>query len=105
MTHCQSQDILLQDGTAPSIIGFSVPFANLGAVDSWGWELSLKWNDKFGDDFRYWANLNLSQNQNEVIDRKEAPQATSTSIRRDTASGAVAICVLALLRRTDAGPV
>lgn len=74
MTHCQSQDILLQDGTAPSIIGFSVPFANLGAVDSWGWELSLKWNDKFGDDFRYWANLNLSQNQNEVIDRKEAPQ-------------------------------
>lgn len=67
-------NILLQDGTAPSIIGFSVPFANLGAVDSWGWELSLKWNDKFGDDFRYWANLNLSQNQNEVIDRKEAPQ-------------------------------
>lgn len=41
-------DILVQDGTAPGLLGFSVPYANLGEVNSWGWELSLKWNDKIG---------------------------------------------------------
>ncbi len=66
-------NILLQDGTAPSIIGFAVPYANLGIVNSWGWELSFKWNDKIGKDFRYWAALNVSNNENEVIERKEAP--------------------------------
>ena len=67
-------NILLQDGTAPGLLGFSVPYANLGIVDSWGWELALKWNDKIGKNFRYWANVNLSYNQNEIIERKEAPQ-------------------------------
>ncbi len=66
--------ILLQDGTAPSIIGFTVPYSNNGEVHSWGWELSLKWNDKVGKDFRYWANFNLSYNQNKIIERKESPQ-------------------------------
>ena len=68
------KDILLLDGTAPSLIGFTVPYANLGEVNSWGWELSLKWNDRIGDSFRYWANLNLSYNQNEIIEDKQAPQ-------------------------------
>lgn len=67
-------DILLQDGTAPSILGFAPPFSNMGEVNNWGWELSLKWNDKIGDNFRYWAGVNLSYNQNEIIERKEAPQ-------------------------------
>ena len=67
-------DILLQDGTAPSMLGFAQPFSNLGEVNNWGWELSLKWNDKIGKDFRYWAGINLSYNQNEIIERKEAPQ-------------------------------
>ena len=71
--HEHRTDILLQDMTAPSYIGFAVPYANLGVVNSWGWEVGLKWNDKIGDNFRYWANLNLSHNQNEVIEKKEAP--------------------------------
>ncbi len=66
--------ILLQDGTAPAIIGFSVPYSNNGEVHSWGWELSLKWNDRVGKDFRYWANFNRSYNQNKIIEKKEAPQ-------------------------------
>ena len=66
-------NILLQDMTAPSYIGFAVPYANLGIVDSWGWELALKWNDKVGKDFRYWASVNLSYNQNEIVEMKEAP--------------------------------
>lgn len=81
-------NILLQDGTAPSIIGFAVPFANLGVVDSWGWELSFKWNDKIGDNFRYWANVNLSYNQNEVIERKESPQSNDYQYQKGHRIGA-----------------
>ena len=71
--HEHRTNILLQDMTAPNYIGFTVPYANLGVVNSWGWELGLKWNDKIGNDFRYWASVNLSHNQNKVIEKKEAP--------------------------------
>ncbi len=71
--HEHRTDILLKDYTAPSITGFDPPYSNLGVVNSWGWELSLKWNDKIGKDFRYWATLNLSHNQNKIIEKKEAP--------------------------------
>lgn len=72
--HEHRTNILLQDMTAPNYIGYTVPYANLGVVNSWGWEVSLKWNDKIGKDFRYWASLNISYNQNKVIEKKEAPQ-------------------------------
>ena len=69
-------DILLQDGTNPVISGYNnkLPYANLGEVESWGYELSLKWQDKIGENFRYWIGANLSYNQNEIIEKKEAPQ-------------------------------
>lgn len=67
-------DILLIDGTVPSIIGFTVPYANLGETKSWGWEVSANWNDKIGQDWRYWIKFNLSYNQNEILEMKEAPQ-------------------------------
>ncbi len=67
------KDILLHDGTAPALIGFTTPAANLGVMDSWGYELSVKWDDKIGNNFRYWAGVNMSYNQNEVKERKEAP--------------------------------
>jgi hypothetical protein len=68
------KDILVQDWTAPLVLGFTVPYSNLGEVKSWGWEASLNWQDKIGKDFRYWAKFNISYNQNEIIERKEAPQ-------------------------------
>lgn len=68
-------DILIQDGALPGLVAFpSSPYANLGEVDSWGWEVSLRWDDKVGKDFRYYVGLNLSYNQNEIIERKETPQ-------------------------------
>ncbi len=69
-------NILLQDKTNPVISGFynSLPYVNLGEVESWGYEVSLKWQDKIGDNFRYWVGANLSYNQNEIIDMREAPQ-------------------------------
>ena len=66
-------DILWTDGTVPTLIGFEVPFTNFGVVDSDGWELSINWNDKIGQDFRYWAKVNISENNNEVKEMKEAP--------------------------------
>lgn len=66
-------DILLTDESAPSLIGFTVPYTNQGVVDSWGWELSMKWQDDINKDFRYWAGINLSYNQNEIKEKKEAP--------------------------------
>ena len=71
--HERRTDIMLSDGTAPSILGFSPPLANLGEMRSWGWEIALKWDDKIGDNFRYWAGLNLMYNQNRIVERKEAP--------------------------------
>ncbi|MBR6287265.1 MAG: TonB-dependent receptor [Bacteroidaceae bacterium] len=68
------KDIMLMDMSVPSIIGFTMPYTNLGEVKSWGWELSLNWNDKIGSDFRYWAKLNLSYNQNKILEKKESPK-------------------------------
>lgn len=68
------KDILLSDGTVPGMLGFTAPLANLGEVNSWGWELSLKWNDKINDNFRYWVGVNLSYNQNKIIEMKESPK-------------------------------
>ncbi len=67
------KDILLRDYTAPGVLGFVTPYANMGRVDSWGWELAVKWNDRIGDKFRYWLGLNLSNNENKIIEKKEAP--------------------------------
>ena len=81
-------DIMLTDLTAPLLIGFSVPLSNLGIVDSQGWELSFKWNDKIGSDLRYWVNVNLSHNQNEVIEKKEEVYTNEFQYERGNRIGA-----------------
>ena len=67
-------DILLRDQTVPSSLGFTVPYTNDGETKSWGWELSVGYNDKIGKNLRVWGKLNLSYNQNEIIEQKETPQ-------------------------------
>ncbi len=67
-------DILVRDATVPSSIGFTMPYTNAGETKAWGWELSLGYNDKIGKNFRFWSKLNLSYNQNEIIEMKEEPQ-------------------------------
>ena len=70
-------DILVRDATVPSSIGFTMPYTNAGETKSWGWELSLGYDAKIGKDFRFWSKLNLSYNQNEIIEMKEEPQKLS----------------------------
>lgn len=84
-------NILLSDATAPGIIGFTVPMANLGVVDSWGWEVSAKWMDKIGRNFSYWAGVNVSYNQNKVIERKEAPKNNAYQMSKGHRLGSISL--------------
>ena len=68
------KDILWQDKTVPGMLGFTVPYTNFGEVDSWGWEVSVNWQDRIGEKFRYWGKLNISHNQNEIIEDRQEPQ-------------------------------
>ena len=67
-------NILLQNEAASTILGYTPAMTNHGIVDSWGWELSIGWNDMIGKDFSYWARFNLSYNDNKIIQDGQAPQ-------------------------------
>lgn len=67
-------DILLQNNNQPAIYGYAIPYTNYGIVDSWGWELSVGWNDYISKDLSYYARFNLSYNDNEIIRDGQAPQ-------------------------------
>lgn len=67
-------DILLQNYSAPSVLGYTPAMTNYGIVDSWGWELSVGWNDVIGSDFSYYARFNLSYNDNKIVRDGQAPQ-------------------------------
>ncbi len=81
-------DILVRDYTVPSTIGFTMPYTNAGETKSWGWEVSIGYNDKIGKDFRFWSKLNLSYNQNEIIEMKETPQKNDYMFSRGHRIGA-----------------
>ena len=44
----------------PSYFGNSAPVANLGKVDSEGFELDLRWNKQLNRDWRIWGNTSLT---------------------------------------------
>ena len=48
-----------------------LPIMNVGKTENKGYEFQLKWNDKIGDDFRYWANFNLSFARNKIVYKNE----------------------------------
>jgi TonB-linked SusC/RagA family outer membrane protein len=56
----------------PKIIGLEAPFQNAGVVRNTGWELSAKYHGVVGQDFNYNIAINLSNNNNKVMDLKGA---------------------------------
>ena len=62
----RTEDILLPLAI-PDMVGLDAPFQNAGIVENRGWELSVGWQDGIGD-FSYSIDVNLSDNQNEVVD-------------------------------------
>lgn len=72
----QRRDNIWVDGSGSygSIIGFSAPYINAGAVDSWGFEAAADYSHKVGD-----VTLNIggtfSLNKNKIKDQAEEPRA------------------------------
>ena len=63
-------DILLPGNkrAVPSYFGTNAPIANLGKIDSKGFELELRWNKQLTRDWRLWGNASLTHAVSKVID-------------------------------------
>jgi TonB-linked SusC/RagA family outer membrane protein len=61
-------DILIAGGSRaiPTYFGASAPYANLGIVNSHGYELELKLDYKFAKSIHVWANANLTHAVNKI---------------------------------------
>jgi TonB-linked SusC/RagA family outer membrane protein len=68
-------DILMSGATrnVPPFFGATPPSANLGQVKSSGYEIELGYNKKFNTNLRVWSNLSIAHNENEIIERDDAP--------------------------------
>lgn len=76
-----TDDILLKLET-PAILGISPSMQNAGSVENKGWDLSLSWRDKLGDDFNYSIGFNLSDVKNKVVDLKGYKSPTNSLTAR-----------------------
>lgn len=67
------KDILMKDGRAiPSYFGAEAPAANLGRVQTQGYEITLGINHTFGNGIKAWANFAMTHAKDEVIERDDA---------------------------------
>ncbi len=48
-------------------VGTQSAAINLGEMDNWGWEFSVNWKDKIGENFKYHVGLNTGYTDNEVL--------------------------------------
>lgn len=60
-----TSDMLIQQ-TYPELLGTASPQTNTGELKNRGWELSLKWNDRIGDSFRYNLSANVSDSKAKI---------------------------------------
>ena len=67
-------DILMTGGSRaiPPFFGTTPPSANLGEVDSKGFEIELGYNQNISRDLHLWSKLAITHNENEVIFRDDA---------------------------------
>ena len=65
-------DILLDGGrrAIPDYFGATAPTANLGEIESEGYEFELRWNKVLGD-WRIWGNASLTHAESKVIEADE----------------------------------
>ncbi len=61
-----TEDILMTVPIPITLGALNRPYQNIGTMENTGWELSLGYNNTFGNSFRFNANLNLSHVNNEV---------------------------------------
>ena len=65
------RDILAQRNTVPEFVAVDLPVANIGKVDNQGFELSVKWQDRFGANRQqqnsYRLGFNVSYSRNKIV--------------------------------------
>lgn len=71
-----TDDILLAL-EAPALLGIVPAMQNAGSVENKGWEITLNWRDRIGEDFRYSIGFNLSDVKNKVTDLRGYKSPTS----------------------------
>lgn len=68
------KDILVVPDYLPGILGMTLPVVNVGKTENKGFEVQLKWTETLKNDFRYWANANVSFARNKIIYKNEVRQ-------------------------------
>ncbi len=63
------------DRAIPSYFGTSAPTANLGKVETNGYEIELRFNKTFKGGHRAWANMSMTHAENKIIKRDDRPLA------------------------------
>ncbi|MCF6297081.1 MAG: TonB-dependent receptor [Flavobacteriaceae bacterium] len=58
----ETTDMLLQL-SVPDLVGFEDPTVNVGDMTTKGWDLTVSWNDRIGEDFSYGISFNMSDAQ------------------------------------------
>jgi TonB-linked SusC/RagA family outer membrane protein len=64
-----------------SLIGYTSPTSNAGAVQNTGWETALNWRHNFGQ-FNYSVGFNVANNKNRITNLPGGDQIASPYIRR-----------------------
>lgn len=72
--HEYRKNILATRNTVPGLASISLPAQNLGEVENHGYEIELKWRDKFSGGLNYYLSGNLSFARNKIIYMDEVPQ-------------------------------
>lgn len=67
------KDILASRQVMPGYLAVALPTANIGKVDNKGYEISVKWEDRYKD-FQYHLGVNLSYAENTIVFMDEIPQ-------------------------------
>ena len=64
----RTEDILAERNlSVPGTFGAELPSENLGIVDSWGWEFTVKHKHSIGENFYYNLDANLTLANNEIV--------------------------------------
>ncbi|MGJ1196005.1 SusC/RagA family TonB-linked outer membrane protein [Sphingobacterium spiritivorum] len=71
-------DMLGPQNQLPLLVGVTAPKANNATLSTKGFELSMGWNDKVGDDFSYNVRFLLADNQSKIL-KYYNPTGTLTS--------------------------
>ena len=61
------RDILMTPNTTSSIAGATFNSLNIGKTKNHGIELELRWDDKIGKDFHYYANFTMASSENRIV--------------------------------------